>query len=54
MVLKLENFGKYLVSFEMLCWIRMEISCANRVRNEDLLHRVEGRNILNKTKSRKD
>jgi hypothetical protein len=41
---------KYLVSFEMLCWIRMEIICANRVRNVEALHRVEDRNILNTTK----
>jgi len=32
----------------------MDISCANRVRNEDVLHIAEDRNILNETKSRKD
>jgi hypothetical protein len=39
---------KYLESFEMWCWRRMEkISWADRVRNEEVLHRVkEERNIL--------
>jgi hypothetical protein len=39
---------KYLESFEMLCWRRMEkISWADRVRNEEVLLRVkEERNIL--------
>ena len=45
---------KYLVRFEMLCWVRMEFSYANRVRNVEILHRVEDRNILNTTKSRKE
>jgi hypothetical protein len=39
---------KYLESFEMWCWRRMEkFSWTDRVRNEDVLHRVkEERNIL--------
>jgi hypothetical protein len=39
---------KYLASFEMWCWRRMEkISWTDRVRNEEVLHRVkEDRNIL--------
>jgi hypothetical protein len=39
---------KYLESFEMWCWRRMEmISWTNRVRNEEVLHEVkEERNIL--------
>ena len=39
---------KYLESFEMWCWRRMEkISCTDHVRNEDMLLRVnEQRNIL--------
>jgi hypothetical protein len=47
---------KYLESFEMCCWRRMEkISWTYRVRNEEVLHRVkEARNILNTIKRRKD
>ena len=45
---------KYLGSFEMLRWVRMEISCANRVRIKEYYITVEDRNILNTTKSRKD
>jgi len=39
---------KYRVSFELLCWRKMEkISLTDRVRNEEVLHRVEGdRNIV--------
>jgi hypothetical protein len=39
---------KYLESFEMWCWRRMEeISWTDRVRNEEALHRVKGeRNIV--------
>jgi hypothetical protein len=38
---------KYLESFEMWCWRRMEISWTERVRNEEVLHRVkQERNIL--------
>jgi hypothetical protein len=39
---------KYLESFEMWCWRRMEkISWTDRVRNEEVLHGVkEERNIL--------
>jgi hypothetical protein len=38
---------KYLESFEMWCWRRMEkINCTDRVRNGEVLHRVkEERNI---------
>jgi hypothetical protein len=44
---------KYLERFEMWCWIRMEISWVDRVRNE-VLHRVkEERNILHTIKRRK-
>jgi hypothetical protein len=47
---------KYLESFEMWCWRRMEkFSWTDRVRNEEVLHRVqEERNILRKIKRRKD
>jgi hypothetical protein len=45
---------KYLESFEMWCWRRMEkISWTDRVRNEEVLHRVEERNILHAIKRRK-
>ena len=45
---------KYLESFEMWCWRRMEISWIDRVRNEKVLHRVkEDRNILHTIKRRK-
>jgi hypothetical protein len=46
---------KYLESFEMWCWRRMEkISWANRVRNEEVLHRVKDeRNIVHTIKRRK-
>jgi hypothetical protein len=46
---------KYLESFEMLCWRRMEkISRTDRVRNEAVLHGVKGeRNILHTIKRRK-
>jgi hypothetical protein len=45
---------KYLESFEMWCWRRMEISWTNRVRKEEVLHRVkEERNILHTIKRRK-
>jgi len=44
---------KYLGSFEMWCWRRMEISWIGHVRNE-VLHRVkEERNILHTMKRRK-
>jgi hypothetical protein len=45
----------YLESFEMWCWRRMEkISWTNRVKNEEVLHRVkEERNILRTIKRRK-
>jgi hypothetical protein len=41
---------KYPESFEMWCWRRMDkISWTDRVRNEEVLHRVkEERNILRK------
>jgi hypothetical protein len=32
---------KYLETFQMWCWKRMEISWTNRVRNEELQHRVK-------------
>jgi hypothetical protein len=45
---------KCLESFEMWCWRRMEIIWTDRVRNEELLHRVkEERNILHTIKRRK-
>jgi hypothetical protein len=46
---------KYLESFEMWCWIRMEkISWTDRVRNEEVLRRVkEERNIVHTIKRRK-
>ena len=46
---------KYLESFEMWCWRRMEkISWTDHVRNEDLLLRVnEQRNILHEIRKRK-
>ena len=46
---------KYLESFEMWCWKRMEkISWTDRVRNEEVLHRVkEKRNIIHTVKRRK-
>jgi hypothetical protein len=46
---------KYLESFEMWCWRRMEkISWTDRVRNEEVLHRLkEERNILHTIKRRK-
>ena len=38
---------KYLESFEMWCWRRMEISWTDHMRNEEVLLRVnEQRNIL--------
>jgi hypothetical protein len=46
---------KYLESFEMWCWRRMEkISWTDRVRSEEVLHRVkEQRNILHTVNRRK-
>jgi len=46
---------KYLVSFEMWCWRRMEkISWTDRMRNEEVLLRVnEQRNILHEIRKRK-
>jgi hypothetical protein len=45
---------KYLESFEMWCWRRMEINWTDRVRNEEVLHRVkEERNIVLTIKRRK-
>jgi hypothetical protein len=45
---------KYLESFEMWCWRKMEkISWTDRVRNEEVLHRVkEERNIIQTTKKK--
>ena len=47
---------KYLESFEMWCWRRMEkISWTDRVRNEEVLLRVNGqRNILHEIRKQKD
>jgi hypothetical protein len=46
---------KHLESFEMWCWRRIEkISWTDRMRNEDVLHRVkEQRNILREIRKRK-
>jgi hypothetical protein len=42
---------KYLVSYEMLCWRRMEISWTDRVRNAKMLQRVKKEtNILHTVK----
>jgi hypothetical protein len=60
MVLKLGRFGqqikKYLESFEMWCWRRIEkISWTDHVRNEEVLLRVEEqRNILHEIRKRKN
>jgi hypothetical protein len=44
---------KYLESFEMWCWRRMEISWTDRLRNKEVLHRVkEERNILHTVQRR--
>jgi hypothetical protein len=44
---------KYLESFEMWGWRRMEMSWTDRVRNEDILHRVKkDRNVLHTIKRR--
>ena len=58
MVLKLRTLQKvdqkYLESFEMWCWRRMEkISWTDCVRNEEVLHRVKDRNIIYTIKRRK-
>jgi hypothetical protein len=45
---------KYLESLDMWFWRRMEISWTDRVRNEEVLHRVkEERNIVHTVKRRK-
>jgi len=46
---------KYLKSFEMWCWRRMEkISWTNHLRNEEVLFRVnEQRNILHEVRKQK-
>jgi hypothetical protein len=45
---------KYLASFEMWCWRRMEmISWTDHVRNEEVLQTGKDRNILNTIKRRK-
>jgi len=45
---------KYLESFEMWCWRRMEISWTDHVRNEEVLLSVnEQRNILHKIRNQK-
>jgi hypothetical protein len=46
--------GKYLESFEIWCWRRMEkISWTDRVRNEEVLRRIKERNIVQTIKRRK-
>ena len=45
---------KYLESFEVWCWRRMEISWTHHVKNEEVLLRVkEQRNILHEIRKRK-
>jgi hypothetical protein len=45
---------KYLESFEMWCWRRIQkISWTDRVRNEEVLHRVKERTVLHTMKGRK-
>ena len=45
---------KYIERFEMWCWRRMEkIIWTDRVKNDEVLHRAEERNILRTVKSRK-
>jgi hypothetical protein len=45
---------KYLESFEIWCWRKMEISCVDRVKNEEVLQRVKDeRNILHTIKRSK-
>jgi hypothetical protein len=48
-------YEKHLANFEIWCWRRMEkISWTDRVRNEEVLHRVkEERNIVHTIKRRK-
>jgi hypothetical protein len=44
---------KYLESFEMWCWRRMDITWTDHVRNKDMLHRVKvERNFLHTIKRR--
>jgi hypothetical protein len=45
---------KHLERFEMWCWRRTEkIGWTDRLRNEEVLHRVKERNILHATERRK-
>jgi hypothetical protein len=37
---------KYMESFEMCCWRRMEISWANHMKNEEVLHNHGGEGYL--------
>jgi len=55
MVLKLGQFMKYLESFEMCCWTRMEMnSWTYYVKNAEVLDRLkEEGNILHTIKRRK-
>jgi hypothetical protein len=48
-------YQKYLESFDMWCWRRMEkIVWTDRVRNEEVLHRLkEERNIVHTIKKKK-
>jgi hypothetical protein len=42
---------KYLESFEMWCWRRVDIRCTDHVRNEEVSRRVKGeRNIIQTVK----
>jgi hypothetical protein len=54
MVLKLGHFGKYIRNITWWRWRMYTISWIDRVRNEEVLHRVkEDRNILNTVNRRK-
>ena len=45
---------KYLKSFEMWCWRRMEKMCwTGRVQNEELIHRVEEESSISQTINRR-
>jgi hypothetical protein len=42
-----QNVGwKYLESFEMWCWRRMEVSWTDRVRNEQISYTAKGNCLL--------
>jgi hypothetical protein len=45
---------KYMQHFEMWCWRKMEMSWTDRVRNEEVLHKLmEERNIVHTIEKRK-